>query len=335
VVLAPPVTAPPPRPLPVTATVRLGAPAEPQLPGQTPLRAGGSGLWAVVRGALVHIDPRRARVLARIPLGGAGEDQYASLLAVTAASAWVATGAGVLRVDAAANRAAATAPNGLLSPLASGAGSLWSVSCGDPVGPCFLLRLHPRTLQVQVSARLPGPGRASVGPAVDGGSAWLLDQSVEWLWRVDLASGRVATVRLPVAHFDGEGRGQVAVGAGAVWVLADIEVPTTLGARVDAGVLRVDPHGNRVTVTDLPSLGSNPDSMQLAVGAGGVWVEGQQQPGDGRAGMTIVRLDPASGRLRRATPSGDPGPEALVATSDALWLLQPAGGLLRLDPGRL
>jgi hypothetical protein len=69
---------------------------------------------------------------------------------------------------------------------------------------------------------------------------------------------------------------------------------------------------------------------RLAVGAGGVWIEGQQLSQDG---AVIFRVDPASGRLRGTITTGDLNPAALAAGFGALWLLRPgAGVLLRLDP---
>jgi hypothetical protein len=64
------------------------------------------------------------------------------------------------------------------------------------------------------------------------------------------------------------------MGEGAVWVLTTVERPTPLGSRVDTGLVRSDPHTNRVSsTTPLADLDSDPSQAQLAVGAGGVWVE--------------------------------------------------------------
>jgi hypothetical protein len=71
------------------------------------------------------------------------------------------------------------------------------------------------------------------------------------------------------------------------------------------------------------------------VGRAGAGDPRRRLPAGVATALTLLALLVVTGRPRRATPTGDPGPEALVATSDALWLLQPAGGLLRLDPGRL
>jgi hypothetical protein len=169
--------------------------------------------------------------------------------------------------------------------------------------------------------------------AVGEGSAWLLDQQGRWVWRVDLTGGRVARVRLPSASGSTGVPSQLVVGEGAVWALTGVESPTRLGVRVDLGLVRINPHTNRVSaITRLADLDSGAYQVELAVGAGGVWVEGQHSQ-DGQARAVIDRVDPASGRLRGRIETGDPNPAALAAGLGALWLLRPsADALLRLDP---
>jgi hypothetical protein len=321
---APPTTTT--RPLPVTATIPLGVAAAPPFADQAAqLMVGEGRLWAVLEGTLVGVDPRRTSAVARIQLGRPGE--FVNLLAVGAGAVWIGTEAGVVRVDPATNRVTAALPDDH-PPEAAGADSLWSLDCASEKGPCHLLRLDPRSLRA--TARFPLPGTPAGSPAVDGDTVWLLDPLGKWVWRVDLPSARVARVRLPSADF-GAVPGQLAIGEGAVWVLTDVESPTPLGSRVDAGLVRIDPHTNRVSATTpLADLGSDPSQARLAVGAGAVWVAGQQQSQDG---AVIFRVDPASGRVRSTIATGDLNPAALAAGSGALWLLRPrAGVLLALDP---
>jgi hypothetical protein len=329
-----PVPAPPTtiaRPLPVTATIRLGVPPVPLSPNGMRLMAGEGGLWAVAGGVLVGVDPRRTSAMARIQLGGPND--FVSLLAVGAGAVWVATAAGVVRVDPATNQVTGTLP-GDTSAVGAGAGSLWSVRCTSEDGPCRLLRLDPHSLRVLARVGLPGPPAGSL--VVGDDSAWLLDQAGGWLWRVDLAGGRVARVRLPSPEFSADVLDQLAVGEGAVWALTSVQSPTPLGSRVDAGLVRIDPHTNRVSATTpLVNLDSSSHDIQLAVGAGGVWVEGRQPPQQGRV-RVIDRVDPASGRLRGTIATGDPSPAGLAAGFGALWLLRPSVGmLLRLDPAAM
>jgi hypothetical protein len=151
----------------------------------------------------------------------------------------------------------------------------------------------------------------------------------------------VARVRLPSARFSADVPSQLVVGEGAVWTLTSVEHATALGSRVDPGLVRIDPHTNRVSaITPLPNLDSDTHTyhIQLVVGAGGVWVQGLRQPQEGLPRAVIDRVDPASGRLRGTieTGTGDLSPAALAAGFGALWLLRPAADvLLRLDPAAM
>lgn len=317
------------RPLPVTATIPLGVAAAPPFADQAAqLMVGEGRLWAVLEGTLVGVDPQRTSAVARIRLGRPGE--FVNLLAVGAGAVWVGTEAGAVRIDPATNRVTAALPDDH-PPEAAGADSLWSVDCPSEKGPCHLLRLDPRSLHA--TARFPLPGVPAGSPAVVDDTVWLLDPLGRWVWRVDLPSARVARVRLPLADF-GAVPGQLAIGEGAVWVLTNVERPTPLGSRVDAGLVRIDPHTNRVSATTpLADLGSDPSQARLAVGAGAVWVEGQQLSQDG---AVIFRVDPASGRLLGTIATGDLSPAALAAGFGVLWLLRPgAGMLLALDPAAM
>jgi hypothetical protein len=314
------------RPLPVTATIPLGVAAAPPFADQAAqLMVGEGRLWAVLEETLVGVDPRRTSAVARIRLGRPGE--FVNLLAVGAGAVWVGTEAGVVRVDPATNQVTATLPDDH-PPEAAGADSLWSLDCISETKPCDLLHLDPRSLHAAARFRLPGVPAGP--PAVDDDTVWLLDPLGRWVWRVDPPSARVTRVRLPSVDF-GAVPGQLAIGEGAVWVLTTVERPTPLGSRVDTGLVRIDPHTNRISATTpLADLGSDPSQARLAVGAGGVWVEGQQLSQDG---AVIFRVDPASGRLLSAIATGDLSPAALAVGFGALWLLRPgAGVLLGLDP---
>lgn len=187
-----------------------------------------------------------------------------------------------------------------------------------------------------MTARFPLPVVPAGSLAVGDDSVWLLDQSGGWVWRVDLAGARVARVRLPSAEFSADVPNQLVVGEGAVWVLTSIESRTRLGVRVDAGLVRIDPHTNRISATTpLANLGGDLQQAQLAVGAGGVWVEGQQSQ-DRLTRAVIDRVDPTSGRLLGTMATGDLSPAGLAAGFGALWLLRPASSaLLRLDPAAM
>jgi glutamine cyclotransferase len=115
-------------------------------------------------------------------------------------------------------------------------------------------------------------------------------------------------------------------------VLTSVQSPTRLGSRVDAGLVRIHPHTNRVSATTpLANLNSQTHQAQLAVGAGSAWVEGQHLQ-DGLARAVIDRVDPSNGGLRGTIETGDLSPAALAAGFGAVWLRPAAGALLRLDP---
>ena len=121
-----------------------------------------------------------------------------------------------------------------------------------------------------------------------------------------------------------------------MWVPTSVESPTRLGVRVDAGLVRIDPRGNRVSaVTPLADLDASIEHARLAVGAGSVWVEGERQGGTHGGNLpraVIDRVDPGNGRLRATTETGGPGAAAMAAGFGALWLLRPGtGALLRVD----
>jgi len=94
----------------------------------------------------------------------------------------------------------------------------------------------------------------------------------------------------------------VAVGAGAVWVLLS-----------RAGVVvQVDPHSGKQTAIGVP-----PDSIGIAVGAGGVWVTDERK--------TLTRIDPSTGSAD--VPVGIAPSEVfpnaiadITATKRAVWL---------------
>ena len=314
------------RPLPVTATVHLGAPAQ-LFENAIQLAAGEGGVWALLRGTLVHVEPGGNRVVARIRLGRPDEDLR--LLAVGAGAVWVGSQRGTIRIDPTTDQVAGVLRAGDF-PEAANTASLWSTRCTSETGErCSLLELDPRTLRVIARIRLPGPPGGP--PVVVGGSLWLPDPSGARVWRVDTASRRLTSLGLAgVQPWLLNGSGVLTAGEGGAWTLAGVQTPTHLGSRVDVGLVRIDPRTNQVSsVTPLVNLEGTPP-IRLAAGAGGVWVEGRQQAG---ALIVIDRVEPATGRLRGTVSTGDSFPAALVTERGALWLARPTtGDLLRLDP---
>jgi virginiamycin B lyase len=116
----------------VAATIDAGGPLG---FGQT-IAVGAGGVWLAdpFDEQVVRIDPRTRRVMARIPAGAA------TTLAVAGDDVWVLSSLGLLRIDPARNRVAATASDLDLRRarlVAAGAGAVWtagwsSVSRIDP-----------------------------------------------------------------------------------------------------------------------------------------------------------------------------------------------------------
>lgn len=165
----------------------------------------------------------------------------------------------------------------------------------------------------------------------------------------------VVTARLQVPA-----AGDVAVGAGAVWVrswnlsgtlwkideatgrvLARLRVGTPGGAQrsiafgfgavwvlnSDGRLLRVDPNETRVTA----SVSTSGRSATLAVGEEGVWVTccgPETVPGEG--GLT--RIDPETLSLSRIPLEGHPG--SVAVGEGAVWAVNSEGSLWRVDPDR-
>ncbi len=201
-------------------------------------------LWVVdcKSRALVRIDLASRRIVAEIPTGIA--DPQGELSVATGAGAiWLLTDpAGVLsRVDPAANRVTTRIPVAPGSFAAVfGFGSVWVSNTGElPGTPGTVQRIDPGSSAVVATIPVgPGPRFLAAGE----GAVWTLNQGDGTVSRVDPQSNRlVATIPTEVP---GSG-GDIAVGAGRVWVRA---TPTLLSV--------VDPQSNRVTVRYGPPSGS-------------------------------------------------------------------------------
>jgi hypothetical protein len=299
------------------------------------LAAGEGGVWALRRqGRLLRIDPRSNRVTARIRIPRPA-DFYRPELVPGAGALWVGAGDHTLRVDAGTGRVAGSVRT--LDVQAATADGLWSCTPPRQGRPGRLVSVDPRTRAHTARVRLP---HCPAALAAEPGAVWALDDSGRRLLRVPATGGPVTTISLPVATFDvlpdePGSAAQVAVGEGAVWVLAgEVETPTRLGARVGVGVVRVDPRTAQVTaVTLLDSFDTA--WLALAVGAGGVWVGGAQHLGRVPS-LVVDRIDPRSGRLVGAFTLATTTEGLLVAGHGSLWFARLGGGeLLRLDPSRM
>jgi len=213
-------------------------------PGGVPAVDFGS-LWVADcrNGTLVRVDLASPRVVAAIPTGVA-DPQGELSVATGAGSVWLLTdAAGVLsRVDPATNQVAARIRVRAHSYCAAyGFGSVWVASSADgtPEGAGAVQRIDPGTNQVVATIPV---GRGPRFLAAGAGGVWTLDQGDGTVSRVDPARNALAaTIDTEVP---GPG-GDIAVGAGRVWVRA---TRTALSV--------VDPATNRVTARYGPPCGS-------------------------------------------------------------------------------
>lgn len=192
---------------------------------------------------LVRVDLKSHRVVAVIPTGVADPKGELSV-AAGAGSVWLLTDpTGVLsRVDPATNRVIARIRVQAHSFAAVfGFGSVWIAAAADGSqdGAGSVQRIDPRSNSVV--ATLPvGPGPRFL--AAGAGGVWTLNQGDGTVSRVDPDTNRLATT-IP-AEVPGPG-GDIAVGAGRVWVRA---TRTALSV--------IDPATNRITARYGPACGS-------------------------------------------------------------------------------
>jgi DNA-binding SARP family transcriptional activator/ABC-type branched-subunit amino acid transport system substrate-binding protein/DNA-binding beta-propeller fold protein YncE len=262
------------------------------------LAVGEGAIWALnTEDATVsRIDPRTKAVTGRFRARA-----LPSAVAAGAGALWIGNGGGqnggntlvsVSRVDPATLKVTGTVTlpnpgggsgwfsNGL-PQLAVGDGAVWAV---DPDG--SVARLDPRSGRVvaTVAADVKTLGAGARG-------VWVLNGTR--VARIDPRTNRLGT-SVPIGASRAAG---IAVGAGAVWVTADLE-----------GLLwRIDPGPIPVTRT----IDVGPGATFVAVGAGAVWVA------NFIAG-TVSRIDPHTNRVTARLPIG--AAQALAAGAGSAWV---------------
>ena len=192
--------------------------------------------------------------------------------------------------------------------LAFGFGSVWVVAAGDG----SLSSLDLATGQFK---RALGLGGGSIALAVDDDWVWVAQREAHAIARIEpLFDVPLAPIALSGAPVD------IAAGAGALWVAVE-----------DDAVLRIDPATGRIAATI--RVPDRPRSLVFA--AGSVWVAS-------RWAGTVTRIDPATNAVVQSWAV--PGADRIVATSDALWVVNALscglgvcgrnGQLYRIDGGR-
>jgi DNA-binding beta-propeller fold protein YncE len=198
-------------------------------------------LWVVncSTKTLVRVDLATAKVVAEIPTGVADASGELSV-ATGAGSVWVLTdSAGVLsRIDPASNRVTArirVQPHSFAAVF--GFGAVWITTTGPrgATGPGSVQRIDPVTNTV-VATIVVGPAPRFL--AAGEGGVWTLNQGDGTVSRIDPSSNRlVATISTAVPG----GGGDIAAGAGRVWVRASKTLLQAIDPRTNAVVERYGP----------------------------------------------------------------------------------------------
>ncbi|HTE45071.1 MAG TPA: YncE family protein [Gemmatimonadaceae bacterium] len=209
-----------------------------------------------VEGVINEIDPAKNAIVRKIPVpitrGREGSFAFAD------GSFWVpdnktdSTSSSVARIDARTGNVVATIATGKRSDVVvAGFGSIWVASSAEGV----VARIDPATNRVV--------SRINVGPspkfmAAGEGAVWVQNRGDGSVSRIDPATGReIARIQ---AHAPTQW-GDIAVGAGAVW-LAVNGMPVT----------RIDPRTNAVTHQFVGGDGAD----AIRFGAGALWVADHQ-----------------------------------------------------------
>ena len=163
-------------------------------------------------------------------------------LAVMPGGVWAPNAGGggdsVARIDPHTNRLAGRPVKTGDSPqsLATGGGSLWVANHDAGT----VTRIDPATGKVVADIPVPSePHRVAYGA----GAAWVGNWHDSSISRIDPATNRVVGSPIPIGSHHA---GNLAVGAGGVWVTSDYRVD---GAAEDVVVVRIDPHSNRAVET--------------------------------------------------------------------------------------
>ena len=274
------------------------------LPGAASITTADRVLWVRAASTVVRIDPVTNAIVGeplRVPadaeaiaigdgalwvasvgpgdLGMAGEDQVTRInlatgrtvatitvgrapldLAATPGAVWVTNSGGggdsVARIDPQTNRLAGRPVRSGASPqsLAVGGGSVWVANHDAGT----VTRIDQASGKVVADIPVPSePHRVAYGA----GAAWVGNWHDNSVSRIDPGTNRVVGSPIPIRFR----AGNLAVGAGGVWVTSDYRVDAAPG---DVVVVRIDPQVNRAVETI--AVGGHP--IDVAATAGAVWV---------------------------------------------------------------
>jgi YVTN family beta-propeller protein len=206
--------------------------------------------------AVTRIDLASGRTVATIPVGRAPLD-----LAATPGAVWATNAGGggdsVTRIDPQTNRLTGRPVTTGASPqsLAAGGGALW-VANHDAA---TVTRIELASGKVVADIPVPSePHRVAYGA----GAVWVGNWHDNSVSRIDPATNRVVGSPIPIGSHHA---GNLAVGAGSVWVTSDYRANA---AAEDVVVVRIDPQTNRAVETI--AVGGHP--IDVAATQGAIWV---------------------------------------------------------------
>ncbi len=183
------------------------------------------------------------------------------------------------------------------SPVLSrfGEGALWNISLDGQ-----LTKIDPTTGKVLARRNTGVP--IPCGLAVGEGSVWVTDCTSPTLVQIDPETVVPTEITLPKEHeISGTDTGEVAVGAGSVWVARGVANPSWVD--------RLDPQTGRVQHILIPRGGA----QRLAFGDHALWVGGDV---DVPSVPKLWKIDP---RTDKATPT-------LSGLSNSVWSIAVGGG---------
>jgi predicted Ser/Thr protein kinase len=222
-------------------------------------------------------------------------------------------------------------------------------TAGPPVqpGPTSLLRVDPATNEVVVAVEAGIPLLGFPALAVGDGAVWLADQVGHTVSRFDAETATLTrTVAVPGSPRD------VAVGAGAVWVVGTDQGEGTL-VTIDLGTGAIrgtfesslwiaanDLDGNAVIRVDASeptqiaaTIPFETGLLDIATGEGGVWATAGGMGGSGPRPLTVTRLDSDTGRAVATIDLGRQnytGGGSLAVAADTGWVIGDEG-VIRFD----